>query len=97
LPERRNRCWGVPLTVMVGWMPLNQRRGDPARKGASRLRAVEVLKRRAPLLLVLLAPTASADTLGRVDEFVRAEMAREKVPGVAVAVVDHGKVLKAEG
>jgi CubicO group peptidase (beta-lactamase class C family) len=46
---------------------------------------------------VLLATTASADTLGRVDEFVRAEMTRERVPGVAVAVVDHGKVVKAEG
>jgi CubicO group peptidase (beta-lactamase class C family) len=31
------------------------------------------------------------------DEFVRSEMARQKVPGVAVAVVDHGTVLKAEG
>jgi len=53
--------------------------------------------RAAPLLLVLLATTAPADTLGRVDEFVRAEMAREKVPGVAVAVMDHGEVVKAEG
>jgi CubicO group peptidase (beta-lactamase class C family) len=50
-----------------------------------------------PLLLVLLATPAPADTLGRVDEFVRAEMAREKVPGVAVAVVDHGNVVKAQG
>jgi CubicO group peptidase (beta-lactamase class C family) len=50
-----------------------------------------------PLLLVLLATTAPADTLSRVEEFVRAEMAREKVPGVAVAVVDHGKVVMAEG
>jgi CubicO group peptidase (beta-lactamase class C family) len=46
---------------------------------------------------VLLATTAPADTLSRVEEFVRAEMAREKVPGVAVAVVDHGKVVMAEG
>jgi CubicO group peptidase (beta-lactamase class C family) len=50
-----------------------------------------------PLLLVLLATPAPADTLGRVDEFVRGEMAREKVPGVAVAVVDHGNVVKAQG
>ena len=50
-----------------------------------------------PLLLVLLAAAAPPDTLGRVDEFVLAEMAREKVPGVAVAIVDHGKVVKAEG
>jgi CubicO group peptidase (beta-lactamase class C family) len=46
---------------------------------------------------VLLATTAPADTLSRVEEFVRAEMAREKVPGVAVAIVDHGKVVMAEG
>jgi len=55
------------------------------------------MKHLAPFLLVLLATTAPADTLARVDEFVRAEMARQKVPGVAVAVVDHGKVVKAEG
>jgi len=46
---------------------------------------------------VLLATTAPADTLSRVEELVRAEMAREKVPGVAVAVVDHGNVVMAEG
>jgi CubicO group peptidase (beta-lactamase class C family) len=51
----------------------------------------------APLLIVLLAADARADSLARVDEFVRAEMAREKVPGVAVAIVDHGSVVKAEG
>jgi len=55
------------------------------------------MKHLAPLLLVLLATAAPADTLARVDEFVRAEMAREKVPGVAVAIVDHGMVVKAEG
>lgn len=55
------------------------------------------MKHLSPLLLVLLATSAPADTLGRVDEFVRTEMAREKVPGVAVAIVDHGNVVKAEG
>jgi CubicO group peptidase (beta-lactamase class C family) len=61
------------------------------------LSPVQSINRRVPLLLVLLATTTYADTLGRVDELVRAEMAREKVPGVAVAIVDHGAVVKAEG
>jgi CubicO group peptidase (beta-lactamase class C family) len=48
-----------------------------------------------PLPVVLMAAVVYA--ADRVDEFVRAEMARQKVPGVAVAVVDHGKVVKAAG
>ena len=55
------------------------------------------IKGLAPVLLALLSTDARADALARVDEFVRAEMAREKVPGVAVAIVDHGSVVKAEG
>ena len=50
-----------------------------------------------PLPVVLMAAVVDAETADRVDEFVRAEMARQKVPGVAVAVVDHGKVVKAAG
>lgn len=50
-----------------------------------------------PLPVVLMAVVVHAETAHRVDEFVRAEMARQKVPGVAVAVVDHGTVLKAQG
>jgi hypothetical protein len=50
-----------------------------------------------PLSLVLMFSGAGADTLGRVGEFVRAEMARERVPGVALAIVDRGEVVKAEG
>jgi CubicO group peptidase (beta-lactamase class C family) len=49
------------------------------------------------LLLPLAVAEARADTLERVDRLVRDEMARQKVPGVAVAIVDHGAVLKAEG
>ena len=56
-----------------------------------------LIKRPAPALLVLVSTAAHADALARGDEFVRAEMAREKVPGVAVAIVDHGAVVKAEG
>jgi len=43
------------------------------------------------------APARQATPLERVDEFVRAEMARQKVPGVAVAIIRNGEVLKAQG
>lgn len=50
-----------------------------------------------PLPVALVAALAHAEAADRVDTFVRAEMARQKVPGVAVAIVDHGKLVKAEG
>jgi CubicO group peptidase (beta-lactamase class C family) len=34
---------------------------------------------------------------GRIDAFVRAEMAEQKIPGVAVAVVQKGEVITAQG
>jgi len=50
-----------------------------------------------PLSVVLMAAVVYAETADRVDEFVRAEMDRQRVPGVAVAVVDRGQVVKAAG
>ena len=47
-----------------------------------------------------VAPIAAgrqAGALDRVNGFVRAEMARQRVPGVAVAVVSRGNVLMARG
>jgi CubicO group peptidase (beta-lactamase class C family) len=43
--------------------------------------------------------SASADTkeAGAIDDFVRAEMARQKVPGVAIAVVRGGEVVRLQG
>jgi CubicO group peptidase (beta-lactamase class C family) len=49
------------------------------------------------LFITLLAQAPGNPALTRVDAFVRAEMARQKVPGVAVAIVLGGEVLKAEG
>ena len=46
------------------------------------------------LLLMLHGTTARSDAL---DVVIRAEMQRQHVPGVAVAVVRHGKVVKAAG
>jgi CubicO group peptidase (beta-lactamase class C family) len=48
------------------------------------------------LLAVATLLAVSAD-LGPVDAFVRAEMEHQNVPGVAVAVVRGGEVLKAQG
>jgi CubicO group peptidase (beta-lactamase class C family) len=49
------------------------------------------------LLVVLFeafAPNASADAI---DRFVRSEMERQQIPGLALAVVRHGKIAKAKG
>lgn len=51
----------------------------------------------AALLLALWAAPVRADTPDPVDEFVRAEMERQKVPGLAVAIVKKGEVIKARG
>lgn len=46
------------------------------------------------LFLVVCAPGVLAD---RIDQRVKAEMQREKIPGLALAVVKEGKTLKAQG
>jgi CubicO group peptidase (beta-lactamase class C family) len=46
------------------------------------------------LLAVLCAAPAAAD---RVDDFVDAELRRQRIPGVSIAVVRRGKVVKAKG
>ena len=48
------------------------------------------------LLLVLLsfAPTARAD---RTDDLIRAEMQRRHIPGLALAVIRDGRIVKAQG
>jgi CubicO group peptidase (beta-lactamase class C family) len=42
-------------------------------------------------------PTAQASARDTVDRYVAAEMARMRIPGVSVAVVRAGKVIKAQG
>jgi D-alanyl-D-alanine carboxypeptidase len=46
------------------------------------------------LTLLLVPAAARAD---RIDDLVRAEMARSKVPGVAVAVIKDGRTVKLQG
>jgi CubicO group peptidase (beta-lactamase class C family) len=47
-------------------------------------------------ILLLLAPTIAARA-DKVDDYVKAEMQRQRIPGVSLAVVKDGKVIKAEG
>ena len=49
------------------------------------------------MLLALVTVLAVSADLGPVDAFVRAERERQKVPGVAVAIVRGGEVVKAQG
>jgi CubicO group peptidase (beta-lactamase class C family) len=46
------------------------------------------------LFLSLVSASARAD---KVDDFVRAEMREQKIPGLSIAVVQDGKVVKAQG
>jgi CubicO group peptidase (beta-lactamase class C family) len=51
-----------------------------------------------PLFIILIFTLqASAQQPDKVDEFILAEMQRQKIPGLALAVVKDGKVIKAKG
>jgi CubicO group peptidase (beta-lactamase class C family) len=62
------------------------------------IRAAAIVR---PLLVAAAACAATtiarADVADRIDAFVRAEVARQRVPGVAVAVVHEGEVVVARG
>ncbi len=49
------------------------------------------------LSVFLLISSVSAQTTDKVDEFINAEMQKLHVPGVAVAVIKDGKVIKSKG
>ena len=51
------------------------------------------------LLALAATRTAAAQPvpIAKIDEFVRAEMARQKIPGVAIAVIKNGAVVKIDG
>ena len=48
-------------------------------------------------LVFVAATAAAAQDLAAIDEFIRAEMTRQKIPGLAVAVVRKGTPIKAQG
>ena len=49
------------------------------------------------LLLISSAAAGAQVSQDRIDEFVRAEMQRQRVPGVAVAIVSKGELFAAKG
>ena len=51
------------------------------------------------VILAGVAARAAAQPVptAKIDEFVRAEMARQKIPGVAIAVIKNGAVVKIDG
>ncbi|HKP10579.1 MAG TPA: serine hydrolase domain-containing protein [Blastocatellia bacterium] len=55
------------------------------------------LSRAALLLFSLAAASTAFAQSDKVDEFVRAEMQRRKIPGLSVAIVKNGEVVKARG
>lgn len=56
-----------------------------------------MLKRFFWLALVLLLTATVAVRADKVDDHVKAEMLKQHIPGVSVAVVKDGKIIKAEG
>jgi CubicO group peptidase (beta-lactamase class C family) len=48
-------------------------------------------------LAISRAAIAQPVPVAQIDEFVRAEMARQKIPGVAIAVIKNGAVVKIDG
>ncbi len=49
------------------------------------------------LALVLLLTASVAAQTNKVDEFVKAEMQRQRISGLSLAVIKDGKIIKAEG
>ncbi len=47
--------------------------------------------------LVLLLTAAVAARADQVDDYVKAEMQRQRIPGLSIAVIKDGKIIKAEG
>jgi D-alanyl-D-alanine carboxypeptidase len=55
-------------------------------------------RKRTPFFaLVLLFVTTVAARADKVDDYVKAEMQRQHIPGTSIAVIKDGKVIKAEG
>ena len=49
------------------------------------------------VLFLCLAPRLLAGQSGRTDDFIKAEMRRQNIPGLSLAVLRHGNVIKTAG
>src|SRR6185369_16539839 len=51
-----------------------------------------------PILLLACSSTiAQRNVIAKVDEYVKAEMRRQKIPGVSLAIIKDGKAILAKG
>src|SRR3712207_1421535 len=80
----------VPPSMQIGSRSTHHRRRRALVVRPGTARSVVALV----VLLLLAATPAPAD---RVDDYLRREMARRHVPGLSLAVVRDGKVIKAKG
>ena len=46
--------------------------------------------------LILISSTAFAQS-DKIDDYVKSEMQKRKIPGLSIAVVKNGEVIKAQG
>jgi CubicO group peptidase (beta-lactamase class C family) len=49
------------------------------------------------LLFLLISPVASAQTADKIDDYINAELQKQKIPGLTIAVVRNGEIVKAKG
>jgi len=67
-----------------------------------------ILQKRLPILIALTlvlalgasartSPITRADAAAKVDDFVKSEMSKQSIPGLTIAVVKEGKIIKAAG
>lgn len=85
MTRRQHKRW--PAESVIFW-----RCSDPERLGVKVKRYCSSI---VSLLLLLVAPsTARAD---EVDDYLRAQMERNHIPGLSVAIVRDGKVVKLKG
>jgi CubicO group peptidase (beta-lactamase class C family) len=54
-------------------------------------------KRHSVFALLLILTAAVAIRADKVDDYVKAEMLKQHIPGISLAVVKDGKIIKAEG
>lgn len=48
------------------------------------------------LLILVISPVASAQT-DKIDDYVKAELEKRKIPGLSIALVRNGEIIKAKG
>jgi CubicO group peptidase (beta-lactamase class C family) len=88
-------CPPVPVPALSGLAAALAGRGLASLLGRPAARRLRVAI--ACLAVIATAGIARADLSDRIDSLVRDEMARQRIPGVALAVVQRGKVIKAQG